>query len=104
MAEEGGGRDGKHAALLASLAADLDAADTDGNGRISREEAMANDQAIQASAETATIDIGATENSGSGLDGKAAALMKLIELIQSYASADKSSEETGLTGSISLTA
>jgi Ca2+-binding EF-hand superfamily protein len=89
MAQEIGSSDSKHSSLITRLAANFDTADTDGNGRVSRDEAMAFAQAGQTDgASTVTTDSVAAGTTGDGLDGKAAALMKLIELIQSYASSD----------------
>jgi hypothetical protein len=102
MAQEIGTSDSKGSGLMASLAANFDAADTDGNGRVDRAEAMAFDQASQTDSTPASTTT-ATADTDTGLDGKAAALMKLIELIQSYASSDKDSDESATSG-LSITA
>ena len=70
----------------------------------SRDEAMAFAQTGQTDgAGTATADSTTADTAGDGLDGKAAALMKLIELIQSYASSDEDADTPG-ANTLSLTA
>jgi Ca2+-binding EF-hand superfamily protein len=104
MAQEIGSSDSKRSSLMTSLATNFDTADTDGNGRITRDEAMAYAQAGQTDgANAATTDSVTTDTAGNGLDGKAAALMKLIELIQSYASSDGDTDTSG-ANTLSLTA
>jgi Ca2+-binding EF-hand superfamily protein len=103
MAQEIGSSDSKRSSLMTSLAANFDTADTDGSGRISRDEAMAFAQTGQTDgAGTATADSTTADTAGDGLDGKAAALMKLIELIQSYASDEDA--DTPAANTLSLTA
>jgi Ca2+-binding EF-hand superfamily protein len=104
MIQEIGNSDGKRSHLMTDLAANFDTADTDGNGRISRDEAMAFAQSGQTDgADAATTDSATTDTAGDGLNGKAAALMKLIELIQSYASSDVDTDTSG-ANALSLTA
>lgn len=98
IAAEIGDGDSRRSSLMANLAANFETADTDGNGRINREEAMAYDQ----SSRTDTAD--ATTDGSDGVNSKATALLKLIELIQSYASTDDGTKNCGASDSISLTA
>ncbi len=88
--------DSKRATLMSELAANFDAADTDGNGKINRDEAMAYDQSQSTTATAATSSD--STSSAESLDLQA--MTQLLQLLQAYGSSSTNST----TSSVSLAA
>lgn len=88
MAEEIGSSDSKMSSLMSSIAANFDDADTDGNGKVNREEAMAFAQTLEST--TSTSSSGATGGSESASASSktesedALVLLRIMQLMQAY--------------------
>lgn len=92
--------DSKRAELMSKLAANFDAADTDGNGKINRDEAMAYDQSTRTDSATAvTSNTAASESSTLNLT----AMMQLMQLLQAYG-VSSSNSETSSSSALSVSA
>lgn len=85
MSAEIADSDSRMSTLMSNLASNFDSADTDGNGRISHDEAMAFDQSQQ----TASTD-STTTDSDSSVTDNAQLLAQLVQLLQNYGVAEQS--------------
>lgn len=91
--DEIGSTDSKRASLLSNIVNNFDAADTDGDGKVSAQEAMAFDQASQ-SETTAASDAGSEAN----------VMRKIMQLVQAYGDFGLTSGQPGSTGTLSTSA
>ena len=99
MASEVTSSDSNLSALMSSIAADFDAADTDGNGRVTAAEA----QAYQDSQTVAsTSDSSSASSSTSSTSSEAAVLKRIMQLMDSYGSFAQDSSFYGLSSQSSL--
>lgn len=94
MASDLSSTDSKRAEFMSKLAANFDAADTDGNGKISRKEAMSFDQANRSDSTTAASSSSSTSatDSSASTDDKtlsAQVMLQLLQLLQSYGAANE---------------
>jgi Ca2+-binding EF-hand superfamily protein len=91
LEETSGSSDSKRSELLNKIVNNFEAADTDGDGKVSFSEAMAYDQSTQNS--TAS-DASASTSSSSTTD--AGIMMKIMQLMHAYGNEDKSSNLSSL--------
>lgn len=109
MASDLSSTDSKRANLMSTLAANFEAADTDGNGKISREEAMNFDQSQNATSSTSSsaaasqIDSAtSTASTSTDEDLNLKIMLQIMQLLQSYGASDTASK-TG-SGTLSVAA
>lgn len=101
--DEIGASDDKRSTLISNLVNNFDAADTDGDGKISAKEAMAYDQATQSSSsENGSSARGSSSTTGAA-SGEEAVMMKIMQLMQAYGvpgdDANQSSRSTTMSTS-----
>lgn len=86
--EEIGSTDSKRASLISNIVENFEAADTDGDGKVSFQEAMAFDQASKTS--------GSSDSSASATasteDSEARVMMQIMKLMQAYMSDDQAAK------------
>jgi Ca2+-binding EF-hand superfamily protein len=93
--EEIGTTDSQRAGLISKIIENFDAADSDGDGRVSFDEAMAYDQSTQDSAPaTASGEAASTTAAASMQDSEARLLMQLMQLMQAYQVFDSGQDAT----------
>lgn len=100
------------ASLTSSLASNFDVADTNGDGKITGDEAMAYQQSVSDSSSTtsttASTDSSSSDSSSdtSTTSSDAAILKRIMELMQAYTTPDSSSDSFAslLSGSVSVSA
>lgn len=88
--------DSKRAELMSKLASNFDAADTDGNGKVNRDEAMAYDQSTRTDSAT-----GATASNSEGDALNLTAMAQLMQLLQAYGVSSGDSETNSSALSVS---
>ncbi|MBZ0106663.1 MAG: EF-hand domain-containing protein [Sulfuricella denitrificans] len=93
MANEAGSANSK----LTSLASNFDKADTNGDGKVSMQEAMAYEQSNQ----TRTAS---TTSTGSGSDNEASVMKKIMQLAHAYGVLGQDSNQNTSTGTFSVSA
>lgn len=103
--DEIGSSDSKRASLISNIVSNFDKADTDGDGKVSMQEAMAFDQASQSSssASSSTSSSSATSSSGSA-NSEANIMMKIMQLMHAYGGLGQESGQSGSTGTLSVLA
>ncbi|MDP5240194.1 EF-hand domain-containing protein [Uliginosibacterium sp. 31-16] len=77
--DEIGSTDSKRSSLISNIVANFDEADTDGNGKVSMQEAMAYDQA-----NSSTSSSGASSTGTTSTENEFAVMLKVMQLAQSY--------------------
>jgi len=97
--DEIGTSDSKRSSLISDIVNNFDKADTDGDGKVSMQEAMSYDQASQASSSAS-----ASTESGSATNSEASVLMKIMQLMHAYGGFGQDSNETASTGTLSVSA
>ena len=103
MAQEIGSTDSKRSSLMTNLVNNFDKADTNGDGKISAQEAMAFDQSNQTGSSTSS-DSGSTSSSSSATNTEAKVIMRIMQLMHAYGGLVNDSSQSGLTGTLSVTA
>lgn len=100
--QEMGSTDGKHSSLISNIVNNFDKADTDGDGKVSGQEAMAFDK----SSETDSPSDGASSNSSTvASESSQAKLMHTImQLMQTYGNSDQSANQSAVANLISAAA
>lgn len=91
--DEIGSTGSKRASLLTNIVNNFDAADTDGDGKVSAQEAKAFDQASQPEMTAA-----------SDADSEANVMRKIMQLVQAYGDFGLTSGQPGSTGTLSTSA
>lgn len=90
-----GSSDSKRSALISSVIANFDKADTDGDGKVSMQEAMAFEQANTSSSSTTnSSDSTSSTSATSSTDTAAKLLQQIMLLMQAYNSDNKSNGST----------
>lgn len=92
--EEIGATDSKRSELISKVAENFEAADANGDGKVSASEAMAYDRASRSDAAVST-DSGATATSGAMSDG--ALMHRLMALMRAYGGGDDASSSMAVT-------
>ncbi|MGD8908847.1 MAG: EF-hand domain-containing protein [Chromatiales bacterium] len=97
--EEIGDSDSTRSTLIENILADFEAADTDGDGRVNLEEAMAFDQTNSDSSNEPGIASGVTSSDTETLNEKV--MMQMMRLVQAYSLGGQAENETSSTLNIS---
>lgn len=85
MAEEIGSSDSKMSSLMSGIAANFDDADTDGNGKVNREEAMAFAQTLESTTSSSATSSGESASASSDTESEEAlVLLRIMQLMQAY--------------------
>ncbi|BCB26664.1 hypothetical protein SKTS_15500 [Sulfurimicrobium lacus] len=101
MAKETGSTDSK----LTNLVNNFDKADTDGDGKVSMQEAMAFDQASKSSSSSSvSADSGSATSSSSSTNSEANVMMKIMQLMHAYGGLGTASSESSSSGTLSTSA
>lgn len=95
--DEIGSTDSKRSSLISNIVANFDEADTDGNGKVSMQEAMAYDQANSSSTSNSAGSSHATST-----ENEFAVMLKVMQLAQSYGAF--STNSTSQSSSLSVVA
>lgn len=95
--DEIGSTDSKRSSLISNIVANFDEADTDGNGKVSMQEAMAYDQANSSSTSNSAGSSRATST-----ENEFAVMLKVMQLAQSYGAF--STNSTSQSSSLSVVA
>jgi Ca2+-binding EF-hand superfamily protein len=88
--EEIGSTDSKRASLISSIVENFDAADTDGDGKVSFQEAMAFDQASK----TSSSSDSSASATVSTEDSEARVMMQIMKLMQAYMTGDQAAQSS----------
>ena len=100
-----GSSDAKRSSLISNIVSNFDKADTDGDGKVSMQEAMAFDQSSKSSSAASTAtDSGSVAASSSGTNSEANVMMKIMQLMHAYGGLGLASSESGSTGTLSTSA
>lgn len=97
---ESGSSDSQRSSLISNVIDNFDAADTDGDGKVSFQEAMALERASRSSEATGTSasTVGAAANSDAGL------MQKIMQIARAYGAFDQDSSQSSLTSTLSVSA
>lgn len=87
-----GSSDSKRANSIANIISNFDEADSDGDGKVSAQEAMAYDNANQ------------SDVSPSAANSEASIMMKIMQLVRAYSDFGLASDQSGSTGTVSTSA
>jgi Ca2+-binding EF-hand superfamily protein len=96
----------QQATELANLVQNFDAADTDGDGKVSFREAMAYKDSTSSSESTSSTTTSASTSTASGqsLTGDASVMKRIMQLIHAYGALNPDSSQSTSSGSLSVTA
>jgi Ca2+-binding EF-hand superfamily protein len=101
--EEIGSSDSKRSSLISSIVGNFEAADTDSDGKVSFKEAMAYDKANKSTSSVST-DSGSADVSSSTSSSEMGVMMKIMQLMQAYGVFSQDSDQSTLSGAISVSA
>lgn len=97
---ESGSTDSEQSGLISKIVSNFDKADTNGDGKVSMQEAMAYDQSTKSSTSTASADTSTGSATSTSSQNDAALMHKLMELARAYGAG---SEGTGSSsGSLAI--
>jgi Ca2+-binding EF-hand superfamily protein len=97
---ESGSTDSEQSGLISKIVSNFDKADTNGDGKVSMQEAMAYDQSTKSSTSTASTDTSTGSATSTSSQNDAALMHKLMELARAYGAG---SEGTGSSsGSLAI--
>jgi Ca2+-binding EF-hand superfamily protein len=99
--EEIGDSDSQRSTLIENIIANFDEADTDGDGRVNLEEAMAFDQSSSTSA-SQSDDLASTSTSASEADLNDKVMLQIMRLMQAYNLGGSAEESTSSTLSVDV--
>lgn len=105
MAQEIGATDSKRSSLMSSIAANFDTADTNGDGRVNREEAMAFEQTLQSASSTSdtstsTAATSTTSSTSSSQNTEALVMMRIMQLMRAYGTSSQDGSQSLVSGSL----
>ncbi len=102
MASEIGASDSKLSSLMSSLAANFDTADTNGDGKVNREEAMAFEQqsAAATSDSAATSTSSGTSSTASNQNTDALVMMRIMQLMQTYGAFNQDGSQSNASNAL----
>lgn len=100
--DEIGSTDSKRSALISSVLENFDAADTNSDGKVSFQEAMAYDQSTTSSTSTTTSTSSSSSDSttastSSATDSEAQLMLQIMKLAQAYGLFDKGGESSSVS-------
>lgn len=101
--DEIGSSDSKRASLISNIVNNFEAADTDGDGKVSFKEAMAYDQADK-SASSASAESSSTTSSSSTKNTEMGVMVKIMQLMHAYGVIGQDADQSTLAGAISVSA
>ncbi len=100
MAEEIGSTDTQRSELLKSVAANFDKADADGDGKVTRKEAMSYEEASKTSSTTTSTDSATSSTSATTTSNTdATVMMRIMQLIHAYGGSGQSASTNVLSTS-----
>lgn len=82
--DEIGGSDSARSSLISNIVQNFDAADTDGDGRVSFKEAMAYDQSASSGSSISSAVSGSTDSTTSASISDAQLMLKILQLMHAY--------------------
>lgn len=91
--EAAGSSDSQRTQLMSKVLENFEAADTDGDGKVSFQEAMAYDQSTQ----TTTTGESASQTASSAGSSEAQVMMKILQLMHAYRNDDSNTTSTAAT-------
>lgn len=101
--EEIGSGDSERSSLIANIVSNFEAADSDGDGKVSFTEAMAYDQSSQADSTSSTASDTAGNSTASAADAQV--MMKIMQLMHAYGGGfGQEQQQGGLSSLLSATA
>lgn len=102
--EEIGDTDSKRSELISSVIENFEEADSDGDGKVSFQEAMAYDQSTQSSSSTTTSSTDSNSASSSTSTAENDVMMKIMQLMHAYQIFGQDNDETNIFSALSITA
>lgn len=97
--DEIGTSDSKRSSLISNIVSNFDEADTDGDGKVSMQEAMTFDKSSQTSTTAST-----STDSSSSTNTEAEIMKRIMQLMQAYSVSGQGSSQTSSSGTISVSA
>jgi len=94
--------DSKLSELLNTISSNFDAADANGDGKVTQQEAMAYQESSQTSSDSSSSS--SSDSSSTSASNEAAVLKRIMDLVQSYGSGSSDSNFSQLLSSISTSA
>lgn len=98
-----GATDGRRADRMANLAANFDTADSNGDGKVSPQEARAFNQVSQANSLTSSASDAATILSGAE-NSDAGVMVRIMQLVRAYGGAEQTTDQTEAVSTLSTVA
>lgn len=102
--DEIGSTDSQRSTLISNLVDNFDTADTDGDGKISAEEAMAYDKASQATSSDASSDTTSSSSTAGSQSSDEVVMMKIMQLMHAYGAFGQDSNQSARSTTISTSA
>jgi Ca2+-binding EF-hand superfamily protein len=100
MAEEIGSGDSKRSSLMSSIAANFEEADSDGNGKVNREEAMAFEQTLQAASASSTESTSESASTSQNKNAEALVMLRIMQLMQTYGAFEQDGASSSTTSAL----
>jgi Ca2+-binding EF-hand superfamily protein len=102
--EEIGDTDSKRSELISSVIENFEEADSDSDGKVNFQEAMAYDQSNQSSSSTTTSSTDSSSSSSSAATAENDVMMKIMQLMHAYQVFGQDNDETNTFSALSITA
>ncbi|KXB30736.1 hypothetical protein AT959_08360 [Dechloromonas denitrificans] len=102
--EEIGSTDSERASLISNIVANFEAADTDGDGKVSFAEAQTYDSESKTSSSTTTSDSTSTSTASSSANSDNALMMKIMQLMHAYGTTSQDDQTSSLSSLLSVSA
>ena len=102
--EEIGDTDSKRSELISSVIENFEEADSDSDGKVNFQEAMAYDQSTQSSLSTATSATESNSSSSATSTADNEVMMKIMQLMHAYQIFGQDNDETNISSTLSITA
>jgi Ca2+-binding EF-hand superfamily protein len=101
-----GSSDSQRSSLISKVVNNFDAADSDGNGKVSFAEAIAYDQSSQSTTSSSGTSSSTTSSSSASStnNSDAAVMRKIMELMQAYGSGKQDNQNSGIASLLSISA
>jgi len=103
--EEIGSSDSQRSSLIASIVDNFDAADSDGDGKVNRSEAMSYGESLRQTSTGGSTDSSSSQDSGSSDSSSNTAVMKkIMQLIHAYGQGGQEQSSSELLSRLSVSA
>lgn len=102
--EEIGDTDSKRSELISSVIENFEEADSDSDGKVNFQEAMAYDQSTQSSSSTTTSSTDSSSSSSSTATAENDVMMKIMQLMHAYQIFGQENDGTNISSALSITA